>query len=111
MLALALSWLGFVLHNVADLPGQSLASPETLYPTLVYLVVLVVRFFASRAGSWLLLGWAALQLLGGGVLSVLPLPFLPFDPAQTWHHYSFHVVYVLSQVPLVVLTLRALRDR
>lgn len=111
MLALALSWLGFVLHNVADLPGQTLASPETLYPTLIYVVVVAVWFFARRVGTWLLLGWAALQLAGGGVLSVLPFPFLPFDPVQTWHHYSFHVVYVLSQVPLVVLLVREVRQR
>jgi hypothetical protein len=35
----ALSWLGFYIHNVADLPGQTLLSPETGLPTLVTLVL------------------------------------------------------------------------
>jgi hypothetical protein len=28
----ALAWLGFYIHNVADLPGQTLLSPETSLP-------------------------------------------------------------------------------
>jgi hypothetical protein len=32
--ATALAWLGFFIHNIADLPGQSLFSPETGLPTL-----------------------------------------------------------------------------
>nr|WP_042194128.1 hypothetical protein [Kibdelosporangium sp. MJ126-NF4]CEL21111.1 hypothetical protein [Kibdelosporangium sp. MJ126-NF4]CTQ95374.1 hypothetical protein [Kibdelosporangium sp. MJ126-NF4] len=102
-IAIALSWVGFVLHNVADLPGQTLLSPEILYPTLAYLVVIAML----RWTSWPLFGWAALHGVGGGLISVLPLPFLPFDPAQTLHHYSFHVIYTLTQIPLMVLAYRA----
>ncbi|RSM60084.1 hypothetical protein DMH04_54630 [Kibdelosporangium aridum] len=106
-LAIALSWLGFVLHNVADLPGQHLLSPETLYPTLVYLALIGLL----RWTAWPLFGWALLNGLGGGIISVLPLPVLPFEPAQTLHHYSFHVIYTLTQIPLVMLTYASIRTR
>jgi hypothetical protein len=111
-LATAVSWLGLVVHNVADLPGQALASPETLYPAVLVAVLLALhRAGARRAAAGMLLGWAALNLVGGGVLSVLPLGFLPFHPEQTLRHYSFHVLYGLTQIPLVVIALRGVRGR
>jgi hypothetical protein len=105
MLATAVAWLGFVLHNVADLAGQTLLSSETLYPTLIYAACLVLL----RWTAWPLLIWALLNLVGGGIISVLPLPFLPFDPEQTFRHYSFHLIYALSQAPLVWLTFQSVR--
>ncbi|GAB3931182.1 hypothetical protein GCM10029976_034590 [Kribbella albertanoniae] len=104
-LAIAVAWLGFVLHNVADLPGQTLLSAETLYPSLVYVALIGVL----RWSAWPLFGWAVLNGVGGGLLSVLPLPFLPFDPVQTFHHYSFHVIYTATQIPLAVLAFRRAR--
>jgi hypothetical protein len=53
-------------------------------------------------GGALLLVWALLNLLGGAVLSVLALPFLPFLPEQSLRHYSFHLLYGLTQVPLLL---------
>ena len=53
---------------------------------------------ASPLGGALLLAWALLNLLGGAVLSVLPLPFLPFVPEQSLRHYSFHLLYGLTHV-------------
>ena len=35
----ALAWLGFFIHSVAELPGQSLFSPETGLPTLMTVVL------------------------------------------------------------------------
>jgi len=46
------------------------------------------------------------QLIGGAILSVLPLPFLPFAPAQTVDHYLSHVILGITQIPLVVIPLR-----
>jgi hypothetical protein len=107
--AVALSWLGFFIHNYADLPGQTPLSPETLYPTLVYLALAGLWLTpVKRVAGWLLLGWGLLHLVGGAIISVLPLPFLPFDPEQTFYHYAFHVVYGLLQVPLVVIARRRL---
>ncbi|MFI6322835.1 hypothetical protein ACIBG8_35240 [Nonomuraea sp. NPDC050556] len=106
-----LSWAGFVIHNVADLPGQTLLSPETLFPSLVYVALVALWFTPARTvARFALLGWVGLHLVGGAVVSVLPLPFLPFDPEQTLYHYAFHVVYGLTQVPaLVVLSRRRTR--
>lgn len=108
--AAALAWTGFYVHNIADLPGQSLRSPETLYPTVVTIGCLAVLLIpATRtAGAWLMLGWTALNLLGGA-LSVLPLPILPFAPEQSLRHYSFHALYGLSQLPLIWLCISLVR--
>ena len=103
VVGILLSWLGFFVHNVADLPGQTILSPESAIPTLVYLVLLVLWFTpARRVAAWALLVWALLHLIGGAVLSVLPLPILPFAPDQSLRHYLFHGVYGVLQLPLIV---------
>lgn len=111
--AVVLSWLGFFVHNIADLPGQGILSPESLYPTLVFAVLLGLWFAPAvrTVTTWLLLAWAILHLLGGAVLSVLPLPILPFVPEQSFYHFAFHGLYGLLQLPLIVLGVRALRRR
>lgn len=108
----AFAWLGFFIHNIADLPGQTILSPESLFPTLVTLALLVLWLVpATRTlGAWALLVWAALNLVGGA-LSVLPLPILPFVPEQSFEHYAFHVVYAVTQVPLIVVCVAWLRRR
>ena len=39
----------------------------------------------------------------GGLLTVLPLPVLPFVPEQSVGHYAVHVVYAVGQLPLVLV--------
>ena len=109
--AAAVSWLGFLVHNVADLPGQTLLSPETLVPSLVT-AALVVAYAAGwrRVAAVGLLVWATLNLVGGA-LSVLPLPVLPFAPEQTLRHYSFHALYAATQIPLLVVSSRLVLRR
>ena len=104
--AAAISWLGFLAHNVADLPGQTFLSPETLWPSLITGALLIVYFAGLKrvAGIGLLI-WATLNLVGGA-LSVLPLPLLPFEPEQTLRHYSFHLLYAATQIPLLVVSYR-----
>ncbi|WP_432947759.1 hypothetical protein ACQPXM_11800 [Kribbella sp. CA-253562] len=105
----AIAWLGFVVHNVADLPGQTLISSETLWPTAVTAVLLLLYAFGPRRAATIgILAWAALHFMGG-IVSVLPLPFLPFEPDQTLRHYSFHVLYALTQVPLVAVSWQEVR--
>jgi hypothetical protein len=51
-------------------------------------------------------GW--LQLVGGGLFSVLPLPMWPYEPEQSVRHYAFLALYAFLQLPLlIVLTRRA----
>ena len=108
--ALVLAWAGFVVHNFADLAGQTLLSPETLYPSLGYVAIAVLWVArARRTAAWVALGWGGLQLVGGAIISVLPLSVLPFDPEQTVRHYLFHVLYGVAQVPLLVMAWRATR--
>jgi hypothetical protein len=57
----------------------------------------------------LLLLWAALNLVGGGIVSVLPLEILPFNPPQTLAHYAAHLLYGLAQLPLILLMIKTLR--
>lgn len=114
--ATAVAWGGLFVHNLADLPGQTILSPESLIPTLVWFAALVLWLVpATRtAGAWALLTWAVINLVGGAI-SVLPLPFLPFEPDQTPTHYAFHALYAATQLPLISVTAvwlnRRARDR
>ena len=105
-----IGWAGLFVHNLADLPGQSFFSPESSIPLLVTALLVSGWFTPARyLATVALLCWGLLNLLGGGVLSVLPLPFLPFSPEQTASHYLFHGLYALAQVPLVLSTAGWLR--
>ena len=107
------AWSGFFLHNVADLPGQTLVSPESLYPTIVTVALLVLWLVPATRPfvTWALLGWSALHLVGRGILSALPTGLFPFDPEQSLRHYAFHGLYAATQVPLVCVCIASLRSR
>lgn len=104
--AAVIAWLGFLVHNVADLPDQTLLSPETSLAEPGHRNTGRPRMRPGRyvAGTGLLT-WAVLNI-AGGALSVLPLPVLPFTPEQSLRHYSFHVLYAATQVPLLVIAYR-----
>jgi len=106
-----LSWLGVAVHNRADLPQLSVLSPENSITALISLLLFVGWWVlpAQRLMRLALLGWAGLNLVGGGIISVIPFPFLPFHPEQTLFHYLMHVQYVLTQIPLIVILLRQAR--
>ena len=99
----ALSWLGEYVHNLFELPQLTALSPENSIPALISLVLFLAWWLTPyrRAAAALLLAWALLHLAGGAVLSVLPLPFLPFYPEQSLQHYAAHAAYGLAQVPLI----------
>lgn len=107
--AALLSWGSMAVHNLYELP-ISLIALENIGPLAVTLLLVMAHFAwpASRVPLVALLGWAVLNLIGGGIISVLPLPFLPFEPEQSLSHYLAHVVYGLGQVPLLVVTWMAL---
>lgn len=54
-------------------------------------------------------GWTVIIIVFGGD-SVLPLSILPFVPKQTIGHYVTHVVYALTQVPLLWVAWRGVRS-
>ena len=111
-LALALSWGAMLAHNLYELP-LAIGDLENSGPLVVALVLWVAywRRGASRAVQWALLGWALLNLVIGGIVTVLPLAILPFTPEQSLDHYLAHVVYAVGQVPLTLLAIAALRGR
>ena len=106
-----LSWLGEYTHNLAELPSLTLISPENSLPALVSLALFGVWWLTpfNRTPTFLLLAWALLHLMGGAIVSVMPLGFLPFYPEQTLEHYAAHVVYGLAQLPLIMLAVQRLR--
>ena len=83
-------------------------SPETSLPALISVLLLLGIWLSPwrRMMRLALLSWALVNLLGGGILSVLPLPFLPYYPEQTVFHYLMHVQYVATQIPLIVVLLQ-----
>ena len=85
--------------------------PQTLIPLAIYvaLAILAARPTAGRATWIALFAWAITNLVGGGILSVLPLGVFPFQPEQSLGHYGVHVVYAVAQVPLVVVAWSGLR--
>ena len=101
------SWFGMIVHDRISLPELGLWAPEVVLPTLVS-VALFAAWWAwpGRLSFGFLLGWTVLHFALGGLLSVLPWPFLPFMPEQTLQHYVAHAVYAACQVPLLAVLLR-----
>jgi hypothetical protein len=107
--SVVLAWLGLVIHNRAEFPHMAFTRPEYSVPTLIWLVLLLAWLrVPTRSSSRLLLGWSAISL-AGAILTVLPLPILPFRPEQSWQHYGVHVIYAVTQLPILWLTWR-MRD-
>jgi hypothetical protein len=78
-----LSWFGMIVHDLISLPGLSLLAPDIVLPTLVF-VALFAAWWAppGRLSFGLLFGWTVLHFVVGGLLSVLPWPFLPEQTPQ-----------------------------
>lgn len=108
--ALGISWGSMLAHNLYELPLGPL-DPENAGPSLVALGLGAA--YAARPGSFAIasaaFAWGALNLVVGGIVTVLPLSFLPFVPEQSVSHHAAHVVSTLGQVPLVVVSYRAAR--
>ena len=110
-----LSILGLLLHNAREFGASALAdaSTGTIPYGLLQLSLFVAWILSSQLRPALeiaLVLTAAIQLLGGGVVSVLPLSFLPFEPEQSFDHYISHVILAFLQLPLLIYPLR-LRSR
>ena len=110
--ALAVSWTSMLVHNLYELPLTPI-DIENSGPLLVDVLLLAGcwRFGRTMVVQVAILGWAVLNLVIGGVLSVFPLPIWPFVPEQSLSHYLAHVAYSLGQVPLTGLAVVAVRAR
>ncbi len=110
------SWAGMIVHNRVELPMLPLLRPEHIIPTGIYVILLVGWLLQPeyrRLWTWLLFIWVAIHFVVGAGLSVLPLSIWPFYPEQSIRHYFSHVIYGLTQIPLIwhlVSQLRALAD-
>lgn len=109
--ALAVSWASMLAHNLYELPLSPI-DVENSGPLFVAagLGISYALSRGSKAATAAALGWGLLNLVIGGMVSVLPLPILPFVPEQSLTHYGAHVVYTLGQAPLVLAAWRALRS-
>ena len=105
------SLIGLLFHNWWDLPNLTLLSPENSGPTLVFFVLFGCwwRWRRSRVPIILLLLWGGIHFIGGSIGSVIPFKFLPFYPEQSLRHYLGHVIYGVTQLPLIVLMVQDLR--
>jgi hypothetical protein len=113
VLASAIAAAGMVAHNVLEFGPAFLLDPETLIPLAIFglFALLACARPANAVVHVALLAWALLNLVGGGILSVLPLGLFPFAPEQSLGHYGAHVIYGAAQLPLAVVAARALRRR
>lgn len=104
---------GMIAHNVFEFGPGFIADPQTLIPVAIFGVLALLAMARPHSIVVLvaLLGWALLNLVVGGVLSVLPLGIFPFTPEQSLEHYGIHVVYAVAQIPLVVVAVLAVRAR
>jgi hypothetical protein len=102
-----LACLGLMIHNVVEFPHLSLMRPEYAVPILTWLVLYFgwVMLSGHRLPTELLFGWGVLSL-AGAVITVLPLPILPFHPEQSLRHYGVHVIYAATQLPILRLMRR-----
>ena len=104
---------GMLAHNVLEFGPAFLLRPETVIPLAIFGLFALLAWArpANAIVHVLLLAWALLNLVGGGILSVLPLGLFPFQPEQSLGHYAIHVIYGVAQLPLVVVAARALSRR
>ena len=110
IVTLVIAWFGLWIHELHRVPAAFGLTPDASLPLLVIAGVLLAwRLLArrKRAATIALLVYGIINCVGG-FLSVLPLPFLLFVPEQEFDHYLVHAIYALFQVPLIIVTIRAL---
>ena len=105
-IAVLLSLMGLLFHTGLEFGLEGLLALETgTIPIIIIEVGLFViwwRVPSLRNVAMAALGFLALlHLIGGAIISVLPLEALPFEPEQSLEHYFSHLVYGLGQLPLI----------
>jgi hypothetical protein len=109
--AVGLSALGMAYHTIMEFGYSGLWSPATgMIPVVGIQILLFAAWWlvpgARRLAGIALVVTGVFQLVGGAIISVLPLPFPPFLPEQSLSHYLTHLVLGLAQLPLIVIPWR-----
>ena len=113
--AVTFSLFGMGFHTVGEFGWSGLLLLETGFIPVVglQLALLEAGWLLPRMRGPLGIALAAiavLHLVGGALITVLPLPMLPFVPEQSMGHYVSHLVYGAAQLPLIAYLTR-LRGR
>ena len=107
--ALVVSGAGHVIHNLADFPVTILLGLETLVPLTVTVLLGVAFVYRPGQSTYAAAAlWALVVILGGG-MTVIPFGFLPFVPDQSISHYVVHLLYIVTQLPLLWVGIRGVR--
>lgn len=111
-LFMLISWFGEYLHNRFELSHLTILSPENSIPLAISALLFIMWLMLpiKRLTLILIFAWTLVHLIGGAILSVLPLPILPFVPEQSIGHYLSHIIYGLAQIPLIALVYGDLRQ-
>lgn len=112
--AIAIAILGSLAHNAIEFGiGSVLASQNGELPlTFLWIAGFLAWWRMPKArlpAAWFLIGLAALNLIGGAIITVLPLGVLPFEPEQSLTHYLAHVIYGIAQLPIIAVLLGEIR--
>jgi hypothetical protein len=114
--AVIVSAVGLAIHNAREFGPAALGDLSTGFiPILGISIILFLLWWLVRGGQKVgaigLLVIGLLHLIGGAILSVLPLGFLPFVPEQSAAHYLSRVIYGVTQLPLIGLAWQASRRK
>jgi len=110
LLALGLSWLGMLAHDLVEF---GLPSPQNGLPFFFIVLALAAGWWKMPGRRKLIrilsYGLIFINLLGA-ITSVLPLSLWPFFPEQSLTHYAVHTLWAASQFPLLrlLITTKAL---
>jgi hypothetical protein len=112
IVAVIVSALGLAFHTVREFGWPALLNPASgMIPVLSVQVALLVAWLRAgrqRTLTKALLATGLIELVGGAIISVLPLPILPYVPDQSVQHYISHLGYGIAQLPLIWVTSRDL---
>lgn len=109
--ALVAAIVGTAIHDLAEFGRPAPSNTGAL------LVVGASAAWCARSdtrriqtiGAAVLVAVAVTFLIGGAVASVLPLPLWPWQPEQTLNHYAIHLLWAVSIVPLLLVSIEELQ--
>jgi len=99
---------GLAWHNWSELRLGFFAWENWAPAAVTTALLLAWIFTGARPVAGAIMGVQIVHVLAA-IVTVLPLPFLPFAPEQDWQHYATHFVYGVLQLPLFAMARSAYR--